>query len=110
MSDVMALTQGISIFTNFLPPLSEVRRNDPSVNPEFAADVRVGEMAAVGLTVGIGAVSAALSKSNTPIVIALVTAVGLILIYESTLRADRPGEKASSSATLAVVPTNMMEE
>jgi len=82
---MLAMTQAIGAFTTFLPPLTEVRKG--SVNdPSFADDVRVGELAASALTIGIGVIVSGLTGSNAPTVVAGFTAVGLCLLYETTLR------------------------
>lgn len=89
---ILAATQGFNAFSQFLPRLSEIRRADPKSDPDMAADVRIGEVAAVGVTVGTGAIITSLTKSNTPIVIAVIVSLGFIFLYESTLRGTRPLE------------------
>jgi hypothetical protein len=88
----LAISSGVSAFQSFLPKLSEIRKASPSDDPSFAADVRMGEVAAVAVTVGVGAVASSLTGSPTPAVVAVVIAVGLVVMYESTLNADRPME------------------
>ncbi len=88
----LAITQGVSVFGQFLPPLTEVRKRN-AADTEFAADVRLGEVAAAGLVIGIGAIASSLTHSTIPIVVATITALGLIFLYESTLRANRPFEE-----------------
>lgn len=108
MTDVgtaaLAITQGIGAFNNFLPKLSEVRKH--SINdPEFVADVRVGEFAAAALTVGVGAMVSSLTGDPVPTILAFIMAVGLIVLYESTLRADRPMEPKTTHTGPATVTT-----
>jgi hypothetical protein len=88
----LAISQAVGSFTTFLPSLAEIRKNDPVHNPEFTADVRVGEVAAVAVTMGVGVIVSSLTGSNAPAFVALIACLGLIVIYESTLRADRPME------------------
>jgi len=88
----LAMTQGFTAFNAFLPPLSEVRKRDVT-DVEFAADVRMGELAAVGVTLGIGAITSSLTGSPVPTVVAGVMGLGLVFIYESALRANRPLEQ-----------------
>lgn len=92
----LAISQAVGAFNAFLPPLSEIRKNDPANNPEFAADVRMGEVAAVSITLGVGVIVSSLTGSSAPSVVALVASLGLIILYESTLRADRPMEVKSA--------------
>lgn len=88
----LAITQGIGAFNTFLPKLSDIRKADPAHDPDFAADVRVGEMAAVALTVSVGAIVSSLTGSPVPAVIAVLISLGLVVMYETTLNATRPME------------------
>lgn len=88
----LAISQAVSSFTTFLPPLAEIRKNHPDIDPSFAADVRVGELAAIGITLGIGAMVSTLTGSSVPVIVGLATAVGLVVLYESVLKSDRPME------------------
>lgn len=94
----LAVTQGLSAFQSFVPKLSEIRRADPVANPDLAADVRLGELAAVTLTVGVGAIASSFTGSNAPIVTAVIVSATMVFIYESTLRGDRPFERTSLEA------------
>lgn len=87
----VALTTAVGAFYQMLPPISEVRKQ-ATTNSSFAADVRVGEIAATSIALGIGAISSSLSGSPTPIIVSAVFALGFIFLYESTLRGDRPLE------------------
>lgn len=89
---ILALTQGISAFTTFLPPIAELRKADPMYDTSTAADVRLGEVAAVTLTVGVGVIASSLTGSPVPAFTAVVVAAALVCLYETTLRADRPFE------------------
>lgn len=84
---VLALTQAVTVFHQFLPPLTEVRRSDPA-NPSRVMDVRVGEGASVALTLGIGSILATMTKRHEPFTIACISAAGLVGIYEFTLRSN----------------------
>ena len=88
----LAISQAVGSFTTFLPSLSDIRQKDPANNPEFAADVRMGEVAAVCVTLGVGVIVSSLTGSNAPALVAFIAAFGLIVLYESTLRAERPLE------------------
>lgn len=80
----LSLTQAISVFHQFLPPLTEVKRADKTNHTE-ATDVRVGEFASVALAIGVGAVMSTLSGNYEPLIIAVVASVGLVAIYEYAL-------------------------
>lgn len=87
----LSMTQAFTAFNVMLPALSEVRKHDLT-DTEFVGDVRLGEMAAAGLALGVGAIASSLTGSSTPIIVSAVMAGGLVLLYESTLRASRPME------------------
>lgn len=84
----LAITSAIEGFNRFLPPLTEIRRKNTEDDPMFAKDVRVGELAAVALTIGTGVIASSLTGSNVPAVVGLITAAGLVLLYESVLRSS----------------------
>ncbi len=93
----LGLTTAVGAFNSFLPPLTEVRKTGLD-DPSFVADVRTGEVAAVALTVGVGAIISSLTGSPVPTLVSVVAALGLVLMYETTLRADRPLEPKTMEA------------
>lgn len=99
----LGVTQGISAFVTFLPKLSEVRKANVEVNTDTAADVRLGEIAAVTLTLGIGVITSSLTGSPVPAYTAVFMCAVLVTLYECTLRADRPLEPKTTTS-LALVP------
>lgn len=99
---MLGVTTGIQAFQGLLPRISDIRRADPQNNPDVAADVRLGEVAGVTLTMGIGIIASSLTGSSIPAFTALLMCLILVCIYESTLRADRPFE--NSRASLHLVP------
>ncbi len=88
----MAVTQGIGAFNIFLPRFTDVRRNNPQDNPDFAADVRTGEVAACVITMGVGCIASYFTGSPEPAITALFICVVLVALYESTLRSTAPFE------------------
>lgn len=88
----LAATQGFTAFSQFLPRLGEVRRATKSENPDIAADVRLGEIAAVGVTMGTGAIVTSLTRSNIPVIVAALVSFGFVMLYEMTLASYRPFE------------------
>lgn len=85
----MVLGQTISSFTTFLPPLAEVRKAGPD-DADIAGDVRLGEIAASAVAIGVGAIASSLLGDPTPTLIAALVAFALILVYETALRGNRP--------------------
>jgi hypothetical protein len=81
----LCMTQSLTLFQQFLPRFQEISSADPSKDAGMVRDVRMGELAAVVTTLGIGGMTSALSGSSTPAVVAAITAGGLILLYEYAL-------------------------
>lgn len=91
-SAMLSVTSALQAFQSLLPKISDIRKADPANNPDIAADVRMGEIAAASMTMGVGLIASSLTQSSLPTVTALVIVVILVTIYESTLRAERPFE------------------
>jgi hypothetical protein len=84
----LVLGQAIGAFSTFLPKFSEVRAAHPSSNSDVVADVRMGEVAATALTVGVGAIASSLTGSPAPMIVGILTAFILVGLYEAALNAD----------------------
>jgi Na+/glutamate symporter len=89
----LALGQAVGAFQTYLPKLQDVRKTDANANPEFVADVRIGEIAAITVAVGTGAILSSLSKSPVPAVVAALVCGVMLCLYETTLQSDRPLER-----------------
>ncbi len=96
----LAMGQSISAFNSFLPKFAEVRKTNPVDDPGFAADVRMGEVAAVIVTMGVGAIASSLTGSPAPLYTGLFMCLVLVFLYESALRAERPFESKPEKAVL----------
>lgn len=81
----LAMTQAVAAFTFFLPKITDVRKASIA-DAEAIADIRTGEVAALVVSLGVGAICSSLSGSTMPVAIALVMAVIIIAVYETTLR------------------------
>jgi hypothetical protein len=88
----LAISQGVTAFLSFLPKLSDIRKADPATDPGMVGDVRMGEVAATAVCVGVGAIVSSLTGSPVPAFTAVVVALTLICIYESALASDRAWE------------------
>jgi hypothetical protein len=88
---MLGVTQGITAFTTLIPPLADIRKADPT-DTSFAADVRMGEVAAVAMTMGVGVISSSLTGSAVPAGTAVLMCLVLLCVYETALRGDRPFE------------------
>lgn len=80
----LSLTQAVTLFQTFLPKFTDIRKADPA-DADTVRDVRIGEIGAVSLTIGIGAMASALTGSSAPAVVAVLSSAGLVLLYESAL-------------------------
>lgn len=98
-SATLALTQTIATFDRFLPPLTEVRRGSMN-DPEFVMDVRIGELASIGLTLGVGATASALTKSNVPMIVGIFTAAIMVVVYEMVMRSPAHGMATTNELRL----------
>jgi hypothetical protein len=83
----LALTQAVSVFNAFLPPLTEVRRSSKA-NRTALLDVRIGEVAASLMVVGIGAVLSTLIGNTRPLWVSVAGAAGMMTVYEYALRSS----------------------
>lgn len=103
MSDVLgpatlAAGQSISAFTAFLPRLTDVRKASPD-DPGMVGDVRLGEIAASAIAIGIGVITSSLTGSPVPMYAAAFMIVILVMVYESALRGnDLLSPKAATNA------------
>lgn len=91
---MLSVTTSVQAFYTLLPKLSEVRKADPVANPDIAADVRMGEVGAVALTLGVGAIASSLTQSPLPAVTGVAMALVLVAVYETALKSHRPFESA----------------
>lgn len=103
MSDVfgpamLSVSQGFSSFTQFLPRLSDVRKAGAD-DTAMAGDVRMGEVAAVAMTLAVGVISSSLTGSPIPAYTAIGVSLVLVCTYEYALRGERPFEGKLASVT-----------
>lgn len=80
----LAITQSVGLFTTFLPKFTDVKNGSPHDN-EFCTDVRIGELAASTLTVGIGLIVSSLTGSPVPAMISVLMCALLMMLYERAL-------------------------
>lgn len=85
----IALGQSVGAFQFFLPRLSDVRKSTMD-DADMVGDVRMGELAAGALCIGIGAMVSSLSGSPYPAMVSVAMTAILVCLYEAALRGDRP--------------------
>lgn len=81
----LSVSTSVATFTALLPPLADVRKADHT-NPDARADVRMGEIAASALVIGIGIVAASVAGNSAPVMASALCALALVAVYESVLR------------------------
>lgn len=84
-SSSLAISQSVIAFTAFLPNFVEVGRSDKDA---ITGDVRLGEAAAVVISLSIGALLSWLNGDKTPFFISAIMAFVLIAMYEAALRKE----------------------
>ena len=84
----LALSQTVGSFTAFLPRISDVRKAGAD-DKAMRGDVRLGEIAATAVSVGIAMTMSALTDSPIPVYAAVFTATILICVFETALRGER---------------------
>ena len=86
----LAISQSVGAFQFFMPKLSDVRRADTTHNPDMVGDVRMGELAAATLCIGIGTIVSSMTGSPYPAIVSVVMVAVLVCLYETALRGDKP--------------------
>jgi len=96
----LSVTQSVTLWTVFLPPLTDIKRYSPGGNPDFAADVRHAECMAIATSLGLSVVICTLDKTWRPMIAWLAVTMVMLVAYEYTMQS--PGY----SATLRQVKVN----
>jgi len=81
---LLSVTQSIAVFTALLPPFAEVRKGNKA-DPSIRDDVRMGEVAASALVIGIGVIASGVAGSPTPAMASIACAGVLVFMYETVL-------------------------
>lgn len=82
---LLSVSQSVVVFTALLPPFAEVRKADKT-DQDMMNDVRLGELAASALVIGIGMIASGVAGSPAPVLASAVCAVALVGMYEGVLR------------------------
>lgn len=90
-ASLLSATQSIATFTALLPHLSDVRKSIG--DPDTVHDVRMGEIAASALVVSVGMIATSMVKSPVPAMVSVVSALALVVMYESVLQATPHKER-----------------
>lgn len=81
----LAIGQSFGMFSTLLPKFTDIKNGSPH-DAGFTTDVRMGEVAAAALTLGIGAIASGLTNSPVPIAVSFIMVAFLIAMYEAALR------------------------
>lgn len=90
----LALSQSYAQFQTYMPRLADVRRADPAHDVDMVGDVRVGEIAALVGSLGVGVIIASITGDPLPVYVSLSSSLILIVMYELVLRSHGAMEKA----------------
>jgi hypothetical protein len=74
----IAIGQTVTAYTAFLPRLSDVRRDGSA---DMRTDVYVGQIAAGGVSLLVGAIIGSLVGSRLPVIVSLIIAAFLAAVY-----------------------------
>lgn len=88
----ISVGQAVTVYSLFLPPLTEVRRatsNDPMVR----ADVRTGQLGAAIVVVSIGMILSSMTNSQLPFAISVLMSAVIAAVYEFAMRNNGSGEQ-----------------
>lgn len=88
----IALGQTVGAYAFFLPPLREVRRAG-AADSAMRGDVRMGQIAAAALSLGVATILANLTGSTMPVIATAVVALIIAFLYETALRGEGLFEK-----------------
>jgi len=83
----ISMSMALTAATAFNPPLTEVRKRSRE-DTTFAGDVRLGELATLLVSVGVGTISSSISGSPVPAIIGIIVGLGLVALYESALQTE----------------------
>jgi hypothetical protein len=81
---LLAVSTSVATFTALLPPFAEVRKGNKA-DAMVREDVRMGELAASALVVGIGIMASGVAGSPAPAMATIVAALALVALYETAL-------------------------
>lgn len=84
-STLLGITTSVGLYTAFLPDLREIRKTPPS--SEDARSIRMGELAAGALTIGIGITATTMVHSPMPLALSIASALAMVCMYETILNA-----------------------
>src|SRR5262245_21208192 len=88
----LSLTQSVGAYSFFLPRLADVRQAS-SNDPTMRGDVRMGQVAAAALSIGIGVIMSMLVESPLPAVVAVAVSFIIAMIYSTAQTTDHLLEK-----------------
>jgi hypothetical protein len=90
---LMGITTSVGLYTAFLPKITEIRNTSP-VSSEADA-IRLGELAAGALTIGVGLTASSMTRSPYPFVLSIVAALAMVCMYETVLNSYPSRGKAT---------------
>lgn len=80
----LAVGQAVSSFSIFLPKFTDVRQSDPG-NDTMRKDVRLGEIGAAAVAIGVGVILSSMSGHAAPAIVAVLMSAIIVALYEKAL-------------------------
>lgn len=84
---MLSAVESIAVFTTLMPQRSDLLASSPN-DRRMVADTRHGEFMASVIVLSMGGVVSVLSKSTLPFILSIGSILGMIWVYESTLKTD----------------------
>lgn len=81
----ISLGQTFGFFQSYMPPIADVRKSTPH-DKSMVGDVRIGEVASLAGSFGVGIIIAWITKDPTPVYVSVLVCALMIAVYEMTLR------------------------
>lgn len=85
----VSVGQAVTVYTLFLPPLTEVRQATVD-DPITRANVRTGQFGAAVVVVSVGFVLSNMTGSTVPVGMAMFMSLVIAAVYESAMRKEAP--------------------
>ena len=81
----LAVGQSVTSFSIFLPKFTDVRQANPK-DDTMIKDLRLGEIGAATVAIGVGLILSSISGQPAPAVVSVIMVVILVALYEKALR------------------------
>lgn len=81
----LAVGQSVSSFSIFLPKFTDVRQANPK-DETMLKDLRLGEVGAATVAIGVGIILSSISGQSAPTVVSIIMVLILVFLYERAMK------------------------